>query len=89
MENCTNCGKESFSLIWIQKNNEGTNCLDAKYEKLCPQCYLIRFGLNTTLSPSVYGWVCPRCGKVHSPYSIECNCTPLVNTFSSPTTDNK
>ncbi len=30
--------------------------------------------------PFYYGWICPRCGKVHSPYSTHCDCTPPVIT---------
>ena len=28
------------------------------------------------------GWECPRCKKIHSPYSLECDCFPQVNTFT-------
>jgi hypothetical protein len=25
--------------------------------------------------PNFIGWECPRCRKIHSPFSLECDCT--------------
>jgi len=30
----------------------------------------------------MYGWICPRCGKVHSPFSTYCDCLPPSRTCS-------
>ena len=35
---------------------------------------------------SLTGWICPRCGKVHSPYSIQCDCPPHSVTFTGTST---
>lgn len=33
---------------------------------------------------TMFGWTCPRCMKVHSPYSAQCDCTaPSYTTTSS------
>ena len=32
------------------------------------------------------GWACPRCGKIHSPYSVTCDCPPPTITTSGSTT---
>lgn len=34
--------------------------------------------------PIQYGWECPRCHKIHSPYSLTCDCQPA--TLSGNTT---
>jgi hypothetical protein len=26
--------------------------------------------------PLMYGWICPRCQTVHSPFTSECTCMP-------------
>jgi DNA-directed RNA polymerase subunit RPC12/RpoP len=31
---------------------------------------------NMNQNNILYGWICPRCGKVHSPYSTQCDCPP-------------
>ena len=37
--------------------------------------------------PVLYGWVCPRCGTVHSPFVTQCGCPPPVRTWNSTTTE--
>jgi hypothetical protein len=34
----------------------------------------------------MYGWICPRCGKVHSPFSTECSCPPPIKVWTGTTT---
>lgn len=45
-------------------------------------CNDILSGLHATT-----GWACPRCGKVHSPYSVVCDCPPPSYTMSGTTMD--
>jgi hypothetical protein len=35
----------------------------------------------------LYGWICPRCGKVHSPFSTKCDCPPNFRVWTGTTTD--
>lgn len=37
---------------------------------------------NKQYYSTAVGWICPRCGKAHSPYSIMCDCFPYEK-FSS------
>lgn len=32
---------------------------------------------------NLQGWECPRCGKIHSPYSLMCDCPPRTFTASA------
>ena len=34
----------------------------------------------------LYGWICPRCGKVHSPYSTNCDCPPESKVWTGTST---
>jgi len=38
------------------------------------------------MPPAMYGWICPRCGAVHSPYSTACHCLPPVRTWTGTST---
>jgi hypothetical protein len=33
------------------------------------------------------GWICPRCGKVHSWLSMECDCPPKIITYTTDDID--
>lgn len=33
----------------------------------------------------MFGWTCPRCMKVHSPYSAQCDCPATYYTLASST----
>ena len=37
---------------------------------------------------SKYGWICPKCGKVHAPWASECDCykSSATNTEATTTT---
>ncbi len=36
---------------------------------------------------AIYGWTCPRCGKVNSPFVLQCDCPPPTKTWNSTTTE--
>ena len=38
------------------------------------------------ISP-LYGWICPRCGVVHSPFSAQCFCPPPIKVSTGIGTD--
>jgi hypothetical protein len=40
---------------------------------------------NCKDEPLPKGWECPRCGKIHSPYSLSCDCYPKATTKSTTT----
>lgn len=33
--------------------------------------------------PVLTGWICPRCGTVHSPFISKCDCPPLTKTSTT------
>lgn len=33
------------------------------------------------------GWECPRCKKIHSPFTLHCDCPPKVNTKTQRNTN--
>lgn len=35
--------------------------------------------------PAQYGWICPKCGKVHAPWVPECDCEWCDNHHDSTT----
>lgn len=48
--------------------------------KYCPQCNRVISGIYAgtagpcTCRQKITGWECPRCYKIHSPYSLTCDC---------------
>ena len=73
---CIKCGKELTS--------SGDDYLNIT----CSVCKLKE--LTKTIIPAspvgMYGWICPRCGQVWSPFTSQCHCPP--NTITSSTTEN-
>ncbi len=61
----------------------GRELTTADYYLVCGECN------QKNLQPAIpmQGWVCPRCGKVHSPYSMECNCTPPMRVWTGSSTE--
>lgn len=42
--------------------------------------------IEERMPPAMYGWICPRCGAVHSPYSTACHCLPPARTWTGTST---
>lgn len=36
-----------------------------------------------TQYPPMMGWICPRCGTVHSPFVQQCGCPPPITTSTT------
>jgi hypothetical protein len=53
-------------------------------DNICISCKLKDLKINfekfykedDNIIPTQYGWICPRCGKVHAPFVRECDCPP-------------
>lgn len=70
---CVRCEKETESV---------TSQRDFCY---CPKCVT---EITQTVSCSIrYGWICPRCGKVYSPYVNSCGCNSTVGTKAGNKTE--
>lgn len=48
---------------------------------LCMECW--SEGYREKNHPAMFGWVCPRCGAVHSPFDMRCDCPPPTRTWTS------
>jgi len=59
---CVKCGKPLGSIYYTIDD-----------QPWCSECYL-RFEKETTPAYS-QGWICPRCGRVNSPYVNQCPCS--------------
>lgn len=68
---CSSCGKEMQST--------GDDFING----ICSFCKLKE--TNKNQNTLLYGWICPRCQKVHSPFVYECDCPPpmIVKTGTS------
>ena len=42
---------------------------------------------KTEATPMLTGWICPRCGKVHSPFSMQCDCQPEIRVWTGTSTE--
>ena len=70
---CASCGAEMQTSA-----DDYMNCV-------CSYCKIKR----DNPIPAMQGWICPRCGVVHSPFVTECTCPPPIRTWSGTTTDDK
>jgi len=59
----------------------GKSLTTADIDGLCYECRN-----KAKFSSMLYGWICPRCGLVHSPYSMTCGCTPPIKVWIGTTT---
>jgi len=64
---CFKCGKPLGTVYYVVDD-----------QPWCQECYL-RFQKETTPAYS-QGWICPRCGRVNSPYVSQCSCSPTIRT---------
>lgn len=56
--------------------NKEITTTEIDVDNLCLECR------NKETKPNyLIGWECPRCRKIHSPYSKECNCQPAIKTY--------
>ena len=58
-----------------QRPCEISGCGGTLCKPLMPQSQELRFG-----------WECPRCFKIHSPFSVTCDCPPRTFTSGGSTT---
>lgn len=54
-------------------------------EGLCMECWPESYREKNP--PTMYGWVCPRCGAVNSPFSLKCDCPPPIRTWTGASSD--
>ena len=64
---CFKCGKPLGTVYYVVDN-----------QPWCQECYL-KFQKETAPSYA-QGWICPRCGRVNSPYVSQCPCSPTIRT---------
>ena len=67
----------------IKCNKELTSTADDYQNMICSSC---KFTPIVTSPVGMYGWICPRCGQVWSPFTSQCHCPP--NTITSSTIEN-
>ena len=62
----------------------GKEMVTTTIDGLCMECWAESYREKTP--PAMYGWICPRCGAVHSPFDLRCDCPPPVRTWISSST---
>lgn len=70
---CTMCGNEMTS---TGDDYSSGVCFNCKWNKPPQQAPL-------------YGWICPRCGTVHSPFVLTCGCPPPTITWTGINTSDE
>lgn len=80
MNKCIYCGSE---LTTGDYNGVCSICRNAGFDVWRPPQVID----TEKMIPIMYGWVCPRCGAVHSPYKYSCDCTPPMITDTQLTID--
>jgi len=68
MSKCSNCGKELTT---------------SDLPDICITCKNRQFEDKPKNTFGMYGWICPRCGTVHSPFSSRCDCPPPTHTMGT------
>jgi len=56
---CVKCGKKLGVVYYVVDD-----------QQMCQECYYKLYSPSNLL----FGWVCPRCGRVNSPYVTQCLC---------------
>ncbi len=75
---CVRCGNE-----FMPTTVHDVHCFTCRsYEQWPP---IKQYEAAPMPAPSM-GWVCPRCGIVHSPWTLTCECKPPVLTTTGTTT---
>lgn len=60
--------------------DEAEELINQEVEKRIMECWSQSYRERN--QPMLYGWICLRCGAVHSPYSTECHCLPPVRIWT-------
>jgi len=64
--------------------NCGAELTTGDADGFCSSC---RYNYPPKQKPVLTGWICPRCGVVHSPFVTECNCPVPVKIWTGTKTN--
>ena len=65
----------------IECGNEMRSTADDYIQGLCAGCR--NKNVSEKYSTPLQGWICPRCGTVHSPFVPQCHCSPPTITSNT------